>query len=277
VACALAVPLVWVLAVGLLWANESNVVFRASWARAWAPFDAEPFTSFQIESEDRLLDGVILEHVSGPEPRYWILYFNGAAGSIHRRQVRAALHEWYAFGYNVLSFDYRGFGRNGGEPTEAGLYADARAAYRHLSGIKRVDPSRIVLAGRSLGSAVAIEVATRAESAGLLLFSPIDSVPHVGARLYPWAPVGHLATNQFDALAKMRHVTAPVVIVHARDDRVVPIEAARELYRKVRGRRLLVETTGGHSDAGIESMRELRPALAQFWPPSAPAAARSSQ
>lgn len=88
-------------------------------------------------------------------------------------------------------------------PSEAGLYEDARTAYRHLAGELAVPPERIILAGRSLGSAVAVELATRVPSGGLLLLSAIESVPATASRFYPWVPVD-LPSQRFDSVARRR-------------------------------------------------------------------------
>jgi uncharacterized protein len=129
-----------------------------------------------------------------------------------------------AFSTRTTLFD---FGRNSGIPSEAGLYEDALTAYRHLTEELGVAPSRIILSGRSLGSAVAIELATRVPSGGMLLLSAIDSVPARAARLYPWAPVTWLASLQFDSLAKAPRIRIPVLQVHAPEDWLVPLETAR--------------------------------------------------
>jgi fermentation-respiration switch protein FrsA (DUF1100 family) len=258
----------WVGAVGLLWANESRFVYRTSWTRAWSNFDA-PFTPLRLASSDGLqLDAVTLEHPSDTreDTRYWVLYFNGAAGSIYRSRYQAHLQQLHATGYNVMSFDYRGFGRNPGTPSEDGLYADAAAAFDYLTRTRGVDGGRVILAGRSLGSAVAVELATRVASAGVLLLSPIDSVPSVGARLYPWAPVRLLASNQFDSLAKIDRVKTPVLIVHALNDRFVPIDAGRSLYAKASGVKRMLETGGGHNSAGFSPFDELGAAMSEIWP-----------
>jgi len=266
VALLVLVVALYVGAVGFLWANETRIVYRTSWTRSWASFDP-PYRPFSLPSSDDLrLDAVTLEHGAAVEDPYWIVYFNGAAGSIHRRRYRGHLEQLHALGYNVFSFDYRGFGRNGGTPTEDGVYADAIAAYRYLTEGRRVDPSRVVLAGRSLGSAVAVELATRVRTAGLVLLSPIDSVPLVGSRLYPWAPVSLLPSNRFDSLSKIPRVDVPVLIVHSRNDRFVPIAAGRALYAAATAPKLMLETGGGHNSAGFSPVSELADGLARFWP-----------
>ena len=171
--------------------------------------------------------------------------------------MRRQLESLRAAGYNVLAFDYRGFGRNPGVPTESGVYEDAGTAYRHLTQQLGVPPERIILAGRSLGSAVAIELATRVPSGGLLLLSAIDSVPETASRLYFWAPVGLLASQRFDSKTKAPRVTVPVVQVHASGDWLVPIEAARALFGRFRGRKVMLELPGGHNDVGLDRISRL--------------------
>jgi fermentation-respiration switch protein FrsA (DUF1100 family) len=267
----MAVCFVWAGAVGLLWVNETRLVYRASWTRSWATTEA-PFNALRFPgAEKRQLEGLTLARVGPAAQAYWILFFHGAGWSIHRRQQRAQLEQLYALGYNVFAAEYRGFGRNDGTPSEAGLYADAGSAYAYLTSTLKVPPGRVILAGRSLGSAVAVELATRVPVAGLVLLSPIDSVPATGARLYPWAPVRLLASNRFDALAKIDRVRAPVLVVHATNDRFVPIEVGRALYARARGAKEMLETSGGHNSAGFAPLSDMADALLRFWPPEATA------
>lgn len=140
----------------------------------------------------------------------------------------------------------------------------ALPAYRHLTEQLGVAPPRIILAGRSLGSAVAVDLATRVPSGGLFLLSAIDSVPARGSRFYPWAPVSLLASQRFDSLAKAPRVTVPVLQVHAPKDWLVPLDAARALFERFPGRKVLLELPGGHNDVGFADESVGR-ALAQFW------------
>jgi fermentation-respiration switch protein FrsA (DUF1100 family) len=224
----------WAAAVIVLWAAEPRIVYRASWTRTETARFEPPFTPLRLPTTDNLqLDAVALEHHGGTlaSDRYWIVYFNGAAGSIYRRRYQGHLRQLHESGYNVFSLDYRGFGRSAGTPTERGLYADAASAYQYLTVTRHIPESRVILAGRSLGSAVAIELATRVSPAGLLLLSPIDSVPLVGARLYPWAPVGLLASSRFDSINKIDRVQAPVLIVHASAGQVCADRGRTRLVR----------------------------------------------
>ena len=251
----------WSGSVACLWTSETHLVFQAGRSRVRLlppPPDLIRLTT---------ADGVRLEAMSlthEPAPRYWILFCPPSAGSIHGR-VRRHIKALHAAGYNVIAFDYRGFGRNAGLPSEAGVYEDALTAYRHLTERLHVPPQRIILAGRSLGTAVAVEIATRVPSGGLLLFSAIDSVPATASRWYPWAPVGRLATLQFDSLTKAPRVTVPVLQVHAPSDWLVPIEAARALFDRFPGRKVMLALPGGHNGVGSGD-ESFNRALGEFWP-----------
>lgn len=112
---------------------------------------------------------------------------------------------------------------------------------------------------------MAVELATRVPSSGLLLLSAIDSVPATGSRLYFWAPVRLLSSQRFDSIAKAPRVTVPVLQVHATNDRMVPIDAARALFERFPGRKVMLELAGGHNNVGFSGNDALTRALAQFW------------
>ena len=257
---ALVVFALWSGSVACLWTSESHLVFQAG--RSRIRLLPPPPDLIQLTTPDGMhLEAMSLTHDA--PPRYWILFCPPSAGSIHGR-VRRHIKALHAAGYNVFAFDYRGFGRNAGLPSEAGVYEDALTAYRYLTGHLQVQPERIILAGRSLGSAVAVELATRVPVSGLLLFSAIDSVPATASRWYPWAPVGRLATLQFDSLTKASRVTVPVLQVHAPNDWLVPLEAARALFDRFPGRKVMLELPGGHNSVGLAD-DSLSRALGEFW------------
>ncbi len=261
--------LLWSGAVGYLWLNEPRMVFRSEFSRRPGRVIDPAFTSLQLETSDGLrLDAVSLVSVPPVFERPWVIYFQGNAGSLRRPRVQGQLQTLHDLGYNVLSFDYRGYGRSEGESSEAGLYQDARAAYDHLIAAG-VPPSRIILAGQSLGSAVAVELATRVTSAGVALFSPIDSVPRTAGRIYPWVPVHYLATNRFDSSAKVDRLRVPVVVFHSAYDRLIPLQAARDLFARITAPKRMIETGGGHNGAGFADLEALREVMWEFWPPAA--------
>jgi hypothetical protein len=253
---------VWTGAVGCLWVNESRLVFSAGRSRIISPVNYDELVQLTTS------DGVRLDAVTLRADRpsdYWILFCPPAAGTIHGR-LQSQLQELQALGYNVFAFDYRGFGRNRGTPSETGLYEDALAAYQYLTGTHHVLPSRIILGGRSLGTAVAMELSTRVSSAGLLLMSTLDSVPAVAHRFYPWAPVQWLASYRFDSTTKVARARGPVVMVHGAGDRLIPIQAARALFAALPGPKEMLETRSGHNRAGFGDGAPLAAALGRFWP-----------
>lgn len=252
--------LIWSSGVACLWTNESSLVFQARRSRFPRPVPGDGLIELRTTDGIRL-DALSLIHDKASP--YWILFCPPSGRTIHGR-VRGHLKSLHSAGYNVLAFDYRGFGRNPGMPSEDGVYEDALTAYRHLTQGLGVAPSRIILAGRSLGSAVAVELATRVPSGGLLLLSAIDSVPARGSRLYPWAPVSLLASQRFDSIAKAPRVMVPVLQVHAPQDWLVPIDAARALFTRFPGRKAMLELPGGHNDVGFAD-DSLGRALGQFW------------
>jgi pimeloyl-ACP methyl ester carboxylesterase len=259
-------PAAYTLGVGFLWYNESQLVYNTRNSRDFDAANPEVFHAGVLRTSDGLtLKRVTLIHEDSTD-RYWILFCMPAGGSTNLRHLQNQLWRLWTFGYNVLAFDYRGFGRNPGRPTEDGLYLDARAAYASLTQELGVRPDRVILAGRSLGSAVAIDLATRVPAAGLVVFSPIDSVPATGERLYPWAPVRRLSSTEFDNVSKAPRITTPVVFVYGTGDGLVPLRVARALFNEFPGPKAMLETIGGHHFSGFEKFAELFWALDRFWP-----------
>jgi fermentation-respiration switch protein FrsA (DUF1100 family) len=179
----------------------------------------------------------------------WLLICHGNAGNLSdagRPEHYAGLR---ALGLNLLAFDYRGYGESGGSPSEAGLYRDAEAAYRYLRDSLGVPPERIVLFGHSLGSAVAVELATRVSAAGLVLEGALMSVIARAQEVYPYVPVRWIARSRFASIEKIGRVEIPKLFLHARGDDVVPIAHGRRLYDAAPPPKTFVALAGGHGDA----------------------------
>ena len=155
-----------------------------------------------------------------------VLYLHGNAGNIGYRAPRlAALAE---FGWGVMLPEYRGYGGNPGTPSEQGLLEDARATMAQLLAMG-VIPEQILLWGESLGTGLAVQLATEQPVAGLLLESPYTSMTELARWHFPWLPVGFLLRDRFDSLAKIGAVRAPVLVMHGGRDTIVPPEMGRRL------------------------------------------------
>ncbi|MBM3143172.1 MAG: alpha/beta hydrolase [Chloroflexi bacterium] len=194
-------------------------------------------------------DGVRLHGWFAPgESGLTWLWCHGNAGNIsHRLENLALLHQ--KLGVSVFLFDYRGYGRSEGRPSEKGTYLDAEAALAYLHSREDIDNSRIIYFGRSLGAAVAVELATRQPPAALILESPFPSVPYMARRLYPFLPVWPLLRTKYDSLSKMAQIDVPLLVLHGDNDDIVPLEAGRKLFEAAGGDKSFYTIhSAGHND-----------------------------
>ena len=195
--------------------------------------------------------------------RVTVLLLHGNAGNIsHRLEKIGLLHE---AGAEVCIIDYRGYGRSTGAPSENGTYRDAQAAYDYLTTIMHRAPRSIIVYGESLGSAVAVELATRVPVGGVVLEEAFTSVPEVGQKLFPLLPMRWLVRNRYDTIHKMDRLGAPLLIFHSRQDELFPYQYAERLLAAAQGPKQLVELHGGHNDAFWQSRVLYRQALVQFF------------
>ncbi len=199
-----------------------------------------------------------------------VLVCHGNAGNIsHRLATCQALLET---GVSVLLFDYRGYGRSHGWPTEEGTYRDALAAHVWLQQ-KGFSPTNILAYGESLGGGVACELALRATTGGLILQSSFTSIPDLGAELFPWLPVRWLSHIKYDTRHKLPRLKVPVLVMHSRTDGLIAFLHAQTNFSVALDPKLLWEIQGDHNDpvanrerfiAGIESfLRLAAPAVAK--------------
>ena len=257
----------WVSAVAMLWAGQSRLVFMTGLSRQYtSPIDHKIFSEYSVAGADGIELRAVSIRTASDEDGYWILFCPPAGASTRVQMIQGQLRELSSLGYNVFAFDYRGFGDSAGEPSEQGLYADALTGYRYLNDTMQVPASRIILAGRSLGTTIAVDLATRVDAAGLILFSPIDSVPATAARLYPWATTRTLSSYRFDSRAKAARVTVPVLVLTGSGDPYLPLADARSLIKEFRGPTLLVQTAGGHHHSGFVTIADLYRGMKAFWP-----------
>jgi fermentation-respiration switch protein FrsA (DUF1100 family) len=193
-----------------------------------------------------------------------VLVFNGNAGD---RSFRAPLASALTHaGLSVLLFDYRGYGRHPGTPSERGLVADARAARRYLATRSDVDPSHLVYFGESLGAAVAVALAREQPPAALILRSAFTSLADMARLHYPFLPAaGFLLRDRFDALDQIGHLSCPVLVIAGDRDRIVPPAPSRRLYEAAPGPKRFVLIPGaGHNDFELLAGQQLIDAVVQF-------------
>lgn len=225
-----------------LFSVERSLIYQSA-ADAHRAADAKEvyFTS----DDGKRLHGRFYDH---PQRRAVILYCHGNAGSIESWS-HAALELNQQHQVAVFVFDYRGYGKSEGTPSEEGLLLDAKAARRWLAQKAGVKEKDIILLGRSLGGGVAVDLAANDGACGLILESTFSSLPDVAEHHVPWL-LPHLnMTQRFNSVDKIKHYHGPLLQCHGEGDRLIPILLARKLYEAAPGPKCFYTIPGGdHND-----------------------------
>jgi fermentation-respiration switch protein FrsA (DUF1100 family) len=188
---------------------------------------------------------VIVWHIPPRGERPVVLYFQGNGGGLNLRADR--FRALIADGTGLIALNYRGYGGSTGNPTEDGLIADAEAVYAFAA--SRYPAERIVPWGESLGSGVAVALASSRKVARLMLEAPFTSAADVGARVYWFLPISLLMKDQFRSDLRIPKVSAPVLIMHGTGDTVVPFALGQRLFALANEPKRFVRVDGGgHSD-----------------------------
>ena len=238
----------------MLYVTQSSLVFYPEIGREIAATPAQlglPYEDLRLKTSDGI--GLHGWFVPAAPARGTVLFLHGNAGNISHRLDSVQM--FHRLGYDILIFDYRGYGNSGGTPSEEGTYRDADAAWRYLAEQKQVPACRIVLFGESMGGAIAAQLASREKPAALVIASGFTSVPDLAQQLYPWLPARWLARIRYDTRAYLRTVTAPVLIAHSPQDEIVPYAHGQALFAAADPPRQFLELAGGHND-GFIFMRE---------------------
>ncbi len=266
--------LTWLLAVVSMALFQQKLV----WYPGPPPTHLPPLRPPLRDLTLRTADGVALNAwwIEASPSHGAIVHCHGNAGSISGRiAVARALR---SMGWSTLLFDYRGYGKSEGHPTEEGTYLDAEAAYDWVRS-EGVAPERIVAWGESLGGGVAVELARRRPLAALITESTFTSIPDVGAQRFPWLPVRLLARIHYDNAAKAAELKLPWLLLHGRDDRLVPIDHAQRLFAIAQAARassppaaplLFHPVAGGHEALRLGDVAADSAVVARFLAASAP-------
>ncbi len=209
-------------------------------------------------------DGVKLSgwFVPTDEAKGVVLFFHGNGGNIsHRIHYVRFFHR---MGLSVLLFDYRGYGESGGRPSEQGTYYDAEAALRYLVFSHRLPPSKIIFFGESLGGAVATWLAQRHKPMALILQSSFTSIPDMASESYPYFPVRWLARFDYNTIEYLQKVHAPLLVIHSREDEMVPFSHGRRLFDAAVGPKTFLEISGSHNEGFLISEKEIGSNLTTF-------------
>jgi uncharacterized protein len=214
----------------------------------------------------RPVEEIALAMPDGPRVRGWlaparsgdpaplIVYYGGNAEDVTGQVFEAWPEDWA-----LALVNYRGYGASEGRPSEQALFADAELVLDALARRPDVDPTRIVLVGRSLGTGVATHVAARRPVRGVVLISPYDSMVALARHHYPYLPVRWLLRHRFDAIARAPEIRTPLLAIAGERDAVIPPDFSRRLFDAWGGPKRWVLIPGAnHDDLG-----QGRP----FWEP----------
>lgn len=183
-----------------------------------------------------------------PEPTAVVLFMNGNGGNLtHWREAFATMHRRCRT--TIFGFDYRGYGRSEGSPSGAGILQDAQAARKWVAERTGLAENRIVLMGRSIGGAVAIDLAQDGARA-VVVESAFTSLPDVAANIFPWLPVRYVMRTRFNSLAKIANYRGPLFVSHGDADELVPYAMGRALYAAAPSslKRFFTVPGGNHND-----------------------------
>ncbi len=242
--------------------DQLFVYHPAPWQdRNWARLSGLPLQDVWFQASDKTkLFGWYVEPAPGATVLLWC---HGNAGNIiHRLENLAALVQ---IGLSVFLFDYRGYGRSQGSPTEDGLYQDALGAYRYLLDSRRIRAERLVLFGRSLGAAVAGDLASRHKAAGLILESCFPSVEAVARDFYFGLPAHWLLSARYDLLERLPKINMPILVIHGERDTIIPIEFGRKVFEAALKPKIFYPVPGAdHHDLPFVGGRAYFRRLKQF-------------
>lgn len=251
----------------LAWRFQEKLAFPGHKVRLVAPqsaglLDGEIVT---VETSDRvLLKGWYLPpavRIDSGDKAGGLLWFYGNLESVSG--LAPIVAELRLPEIALVILDYRGYGESGGRPTEEGLYRDAEAAWSFLAGRPEVDPSRIAVYGRSLGSAMALYLAERKKVAAVVLDSPFTSARDMARVHYPFLPPSVVRLS-LDNLTRAERITAPLLVFHGTEDRIAPPWMGEAIARAGRARELVWIEGAGHNDTYHAGFNAYRSKLHQF-------------
>jgi fermentation-respiration switch protein FrsA (DUF1100 family) len=198
--------------------------------------------------------------VPSEDARYTVIFCHGNAGNISHRLEKIKF--FHTLGCNVLIFDYRGYGRSNGKPSENGLYQDIQGAYEYLLS-RKIAPDQIIGYGESIGGSVIINLAAKRKLRALISDSAPSCTKDMVKIIYPFLPYWVFSTR-FDSLSKIKSITVPKLIIHSINDEIVPFKLGKRLYENATSPKEFLQIHGGHNSCFFESEAVLKEKVADF-------------
>jgi len=191
-----------------------------------------------------------------------ILFFHGNAGNISHRQD--SIRIFHNLGLNVFIIDYRGYGSSDGKPGEKGLYLDARAAWNYLINQEKIKPENIFIFGRSLGGAVATQLATEVNSAGLILESTFTSARAMAGMIMPVLSRLIYLRYPFNSVGRIKKINQPLLVIHSPQDDIIPYQLGVSLFETAKEPKIFMKISGNHNTGFIMSQPAYGLAIKDF-------------
>src|SRR5438067_3484812 len=208
----------------LAWLTQDRMIFFPQPVASTPHLPARASPLEVVSADGTHLRGWIVNGSAAPAPV--VIYFGGNAEEVSWTLSDARWpRDW-----TIVAVNYRGYGESEGAPGEAALTADALSIYDAVAKREDIDPARIVVFGRSLGTAIAVHLAAERPVAGAVLASPYDSLTAIGRTHYPWLPVSMLLRHRFDALGDAKRNTMPLLAIVGEIDSIIPPERSHALF-----------------------------------------------
>ena len=201
-------------------------------------------------------------YVPVKKQRLTILFCHGNAGNIGDRVEIIGL--FHRIGLDVFIFDYRGYGKSQGRPSEKGFYSDAQAAYEYLTEKRKLAERCIVVYGKSIGGNVAINLCSKVSPAALISDSAFTSTLDMGKKLFPFLPIKWLISVKYDALSTIKNIFIPKLIIHAQKDEIIPFQHGKRLFSAAPDPKEFYQMRGGHNDAIFLTMEDFTQKINTF-------------
>jgi uncharacterized protein len=244
------IGMLYLVVLGVLWTMQEQLMFGR---RTSSIVETPAARNWSFEE--------VWMEVAGERTHGWWLPVTAARGVVlfshgSGRNISGYLDDVALFheaGLSVLLYDYGGYGLSTGEPSEQRCYADAQAFWDYLVTRQDIAPDTILLAGSSMGSGVTCELATRVSPAAVILESAFTSVPDALWDTAPYFPTNWICRIQFRNVDKVRGFTCPVLVIHSKDDTVVPVAHGRRLYDSINAPKTFIEIEGAHYGGKFKS------------------------
>lgn len=246
------VILVWLLMSLIVFFNQKNLIYVPLKKYTNTPKSyGLDFESIKLLTKDNeTINSWFIPHKNS---RATLLFLHGNGGNLSTRLDSIKI--FHELGLSVFIIDYRGYGESSGSPSEKGTYIDAETALIFLKDIKNLTEDEIIIYGRSLGGAVAIWLANKYKSLGLIVESSFTSIIDMGKYKYPYLPIKYLANIYYPSIEIISNINTPILFIHSKHDEIVPYKFSKNLFSSANEPKYFLDINGLHNDGFLTSGR----------------------